>query len=301
MKLPVFLLGGVLAGAALRLLWPATGLAAEGTSATRGSADKGARASAEKTRPRGAAAPEKPRFPPDVAKRAEAIVRGVGLSPKGPGDPESSWLYVAPRENALLKSDEYVEASIVMTEDWVDGQCAPQFMQLGLRPEQEDKLRRLLAEMKFAHHEIKVLAEVDPRHPEAGQIQEMHRASDEAHRSRIEALLGPERFGRFEAFFDSVQERHELDSAFKRVSALADPLTPAQRDALVAARQAAKKGLPSDQNLATLLNPAQLAAFTEWQADETAQTKLNELLARRPKPSPVEPAYRRRNAPLPAR
>ncbi|HUR58773.1 MAG TPA: hypothetical protein VM029_13760 [Opitutaceae bacterium] len=299
MKLPVYLLGGVLAGTALRLLWPALELPTDGSSPPSAD-DKVTRASGGKTRPHGSPAPEESRFPPDVAKRADGILRGIGLSPKGPGDPESSWLYVAPRENVLLKSDEYVEASIVMKEDWVDGQCAPLFVQLGLRPDQEDKLRRLLAEMNFAHHEIKVLSAADPRHPEAGQIQQMHRASDESHRGRIEALLGPEKFVRFEAYFDSLPERRELDAAFKRVSAFADPLTPAQRDALVAARQATKKGVSSHLDLATVLNPAQLAVFAEWQADETAEAKLNGLLRHPTKPSPVEPAYRRREAVAPS-
>src|SRR5687767_760248 len=132
MKLPVFLLGGVLTGAALRLLWPAD-VAADGIT-FRSASSKAARESAAKTRTRNNPEPDRPRIAPELAKRADAILRGIGLSPKKPGDPESSWLYVPPRENVLLKSDEYVEASIALAEDWVDGQCAPLFVQLGLRP-----------------------------------------------------------------------------------------------------------------------------------------------------------------------
>lgn len=292
MKPPAFLLAGLVAGAALRLLWPEP----DGSANATGEMPFAKKTSAATAR-RSAKARTGSNAPADPAEKTREQIREklrqIGLSPKEyDAAPAPSWLYVGPPESALLKSEEYVEASILLGEYAVDEQCAALFAQLKLTPENEARLRRTLAEMVFSRHEISALAEVDPKNKPPEQVRQMVAASDEAHRQRIREQLGAGDFARFEAYFESLQERYDLRNGFQRVGMMAEPLTPAQRDALVAARHAAKNGPPPPQDVAALLTPAQQAAFAEWEVDEAAKRALAELNSHRLfKSWPVTPIY----------
>lgn len=281
MRLVFPLFAGLAAGAAIRLLWPLTDRlieAAEKPSpARRSAADRAAMRRADPDRPSGA--PGANSRSPEIA----ALLRDLDLVPLKAGvRAEPSWLYVNPSLATLLRSEAFVEASITVAEAAVDEQCAPLFVQLALPPEREDQLRRVLAEMVFARNEITTLAGVDPKKPTPAQVQEIRATSDEQHRQRIAALLGPEGFARFESYFDTLPARADLRDAFLRVAALAGPLTPVQRDALVAAHHAAQAGGPPPRDPATVLSPAQQAVFSQWQIDHVAQRKVQDLLGHPP-------------------
>lgn len=279
MKPSAFLIAGLIAGAALRLLWPEPDASASAIGETSGKTTGAASARRNAKARIGSKAPDTP------AEKAREQIRGkpreLGLSPKEhDAAPEPSWLYVGPPEATLLKSEEYVEASIVLGEYAVDDQCAPLFAQLTLTPENEARLRRTLAEMVFARHEISALAEVDPKSKSVERVREMVAASDEDYRQRLREQLGAQDFARFEAYFETLQERHALRDGFRRVAMLAEPLTPAQRDALVAARHAAKNGGNPPIAIAAVLTPAQQAAFAEWEVDQLALGALGKLTKR---------------------
>jgi hypothetical protein len=272
MKLPVFLVAGLLVGGGLRLVWPRSDPAnSPEISRANVRANEEPQAS-DRSEPMA-----RPPQPTEKSSLVRSILQSVGLvPPAGPPKDQPSWLLVPPAEAALLRNTEYVEASIVATEFQVDEQCAPLFVQLGLSPEQEDSFRHLLAEMVYARHEITALSKIERREKPAA-VKEMLADSDEAYRERIKRFLGPDRFAQFETYFDSHAERAELKKAFARVSALSEPLTPSQRDALVLERYRRKHGLePSPSRVP--LSPAQQAVFDEWRADETAQAKVRELL-----------------------
>jgi hypothetical protein len=278
-KSPAFLLAGVVAGAALRLLWPEPGasessLAASGTEARPG---------AKKSRPTklraNSAGPAK--TADEAEERMKEKLRELGLSPRESDTaPAPSWLYISPPENMLLKSADYVEASIVATEYTVDEQCAPLFAQLRMTPENEARLRRTLAEMVFARHEISALAGADPKSQPLERVREMVAASDEDYRRRLREQLGAPDFARFEAYFATLPEREALRAGFQRVGMLAEPLTPAQRDVIVAARVEAKKGGNASLAIASALTPAQQAAFAQWEIDQLALDALAKITKR---------------------
>lgn len=295
MRFAMLFVAGLVVGASLRLVSPPD--AAESPAPAPGNISRaGTPPGSENDSAQTDAAPvttavaAKPHSATDPTSLVSAILRDARLEPLKPGAPaEPSWLYVRPPESALLRSNDYVEASIVAAESVVDEQCAPLFLQLALPPETEDELRRVLAEMVFARREINALAAVDPRRPPPEQVRGMIATSDESFRQRLEAKLGPAGFARFEAFFDSLPARAELGDGFLRVAALAEPFTAAQREALVAAR----RGAPSLDALSVPaeLTDSQRAAFAQWQLDRLALAKLDELRGRPPAPPGVQPIY----------
>lgn len=291
------LLAGLVLGVAIRLLWPLTDRALDAAerpkAGRRGDRNVAARP-AESNAPHAS-------LSSSVATAAEAVFREADLVRAKTKTPEPSWLYVFPPRSALLRSETYVEASIAITEGEIDERCAALFVQLGLPPAREDQLRRALAEMVFARKEITTLAEVDPKRPTPARVQEMIDASDEQHRQRIQGLLGREAFARFENYFDSIGAREELRGAFLRCAAFAEPLTPQQRDLLVAARHATSQGQSPRTDSATFLSPAQQAAFAQWQIDQVAQQKMGELLGRAPRRFDAPPIYTRTKTPEGAR
>lgn len=293
-KVPALLLAGALAGAALRLLWLGSPSSVAGVAGAGSPARAGQKATGKSAATHTGTA-LRTDAEAGARERVKKKLRQLGLVPRDDSAaPAPSWLYVGAPEGVLLKSEEYVEASIGATEATVDEQCGPLFAQLGLAPERADRLRRTLAEMVFARHEIAVLADADGRRSRdkpLGRVQEMVAASDEEHRRRIQEQLGGQDFARFEAYFETLQERFDLRNGFMRVAMLAEPLTPTQRDTLVAARHAAKNGRPAPVDISALLTPAQHAVFAEWQVDELAQRKLAELVYRRPQGVRVVPLY----------
>lgn len=306
MKFPVFLLAGLATGVGVRLLWPDPGASEAATAREVASSSPKAKSQplATTKRESGVAAEGPVTTDTRLRERAKAILREVGLSPSDDSPSSAASMpEVSALESTLLKSNEYVEASIIATEPLVDEQCAPLFVQLGLSATKEDQLRRLLAEMVFAVHEISALASTEADRRTAlvplAEVTAMQATSDEAYRQRIRTLLGPDDFARLEAYFDTLQARYELQNAFRRVSMLTDPLTPAQREGLVAQRHAAKTGAVAPTQT-VLLTPAQQAIVADWQADEAAQAKLAQLTRRVAIPFRVAPLYQKAGAPPPS-
>jgi RNA polymerase sigma factor (sigma-70 family) len=212
----------------------------------------------------GPAAPNPPGQLPEI----ESILREVGLHAANlDSGPAPSWLYVGAPKAYLLKSKDYIELSITAFEGQVDEACAPLFVQLRLAPETISNLRRAMAEMLQARVEIAALAETRDPKPTRVELVRMLDTSDDEYRQRIHALLGDDRFGRFEAYFDSQPTRQNMAGIFADIALRTSPLTPEQRDAMVAAFHAEVTGQSPMPLPADLLSPDQTVLFENWARD----------------------------------
>ncbi len=215
----------------------------------------------------GAVTAEKPReseLEPDVAR----ILKEVGLRPAAlDTGPAPSWLYVNPPPATLLKSREYVELAITASEGRVDEAAAPLFVQLNLAPETVDRLRRAMAEMLEARIEVEALSGARVPAPSREEVVSLIDASDEEFRQKIRSMLGDTRFRQFEDYFDSLPYREATQGILSTISLRTQPLSPNQRNALVAAFQANAAGLPVPPLPEGLLTADQIKLFNDWQAD----------------------------------
>jgi len=230
----------------------------------------------------------------------------------GAGESEASGTAVPPPPNsnrreaftramrAVTQTPEYQNAAQVLTRGNVEARYAALFGKLHLSPEQLEKFKALLAERREAEKDAREIAReqglIGPANRE--KLRSLVATAQAEVDGSIRSAIGEEAFAQYQYYEQTQPQRSLVSQLETRLSYTTTPLTPVQREQLVAllhATTASNPSAPLDgpggpppgsrvavteqvlQQAPTVLSVEQMAALQQLKTEQEAQAQLERL------------------------
>ena len=254
-----------------------------------------------------------PQAPPRVASARSAETAAPDTATEDPNTDSTS---PQDRRNAfrqrgaerfaeLLANPEIASLLLSQRKAMLDTRYAALFKQLGLTPEETEKLKTLLAERQMGRMETGAVARAEGVSRSDGDtMRDLMKQSDQESDAQLQALLGPDRYNTLKTYEQTATQRSQVSQFATRLSYTAAPLQQYQSDAMVqvlAANpppQAPGWGASEDETAAylknlqdynaqiysrssTILSPDKLTALQQMQQEVVDRAKLATLVGRR--------------------
>ena len=211
----------------------------------------------------------------------------------------------AARFAELLADPEVASLMLSQRKATLDSRYAALFKQLGLSPEETEKLKTLLAERQMSRLETGVVARSEGvGRDDRSTMRDLMQQSDADSDAQLQALLGPDRYNTLKTYEQTATQRSEVSDFATRLSYTATPLQDYQSSAMVqmladnpapkspgwnASEEETAAYLQSLQSYnaqiysrsSSILSPDQLTALQQMQQEVLDRAKLATLMGRR--------------------